>query len=84
MQVVINIILYEYGDEQVKIRKRRWNNKEIFIENRYVNRKLEKEGGGGGGGGGGVIPCYERLWAQPNITLYWIENYKVSHKNDPK
>jgi hypothetical protein len=38
--------LYEYGDEQVKIRKRRRNNKEFFIENRYVNRKLEKEGGG--------------------------------------
>jgi hypothetical protein len=32
--------LYKYGHEQVKWRKKRWNNKEIFIENKYVNRKL--------------------------------------------
>jgi hypothetical protein len=29
MQVAVNIRLYEYGHEQVKIRKKRWNNKEI-------------------------------------------------------
>jgi hypothetical protein len=29
MQVVVNIRLYEYWHEQVKIRKKRWNNKEI-------------------------------------------------------
>ena len=51
--------MYEYGHEQVKIRKKRWNNKEIrnLIENKYVNRKLKKKRGGGG-----VIPCHERLW----------------------
>jgi hypothetical protein len=29
MEVVVNIRLYEYWHEQVKIRKKRWNNKEI-------------------------------------------------------
>jgi hypothetical protein len=29
MQVAINIKLYEHRHEQVKIRKRGWNNKEI-------------------------------------------------------
>ena len=29
MQVVVSIRLYEYWHEQVKIRKKRWNNKEI-------------------------------------------------------
>ena len=46
MQFEVNIRLYEYWHEQVKIRKKRWNNKEIknFIENKFVNRKLEKGG----------------------------------------
>ena len=47
MQFDVNIRLYEYWHEQVKIRKKRWNNKEIqrnFIENKFVNRKLEKGG----------------------------------------
>jgi hypothetical protein len=29
MQFDVNIRLYEYWHEQVKIRKKRWNNKEI-------------------------------------------------------
>ena len=48
---VHGIRLYEYWHEQVhevKIRKKRWNNKEIkkspVIENKFVNRKLEKGG----------------------------------------
>jgi hypothetical protein len=36
MQVAFNIRLYEYGHEQVKLRKKRWNNN-FFIENKYVN-----------------------------------------------
>ena len=54
MQFDVDIRLYEYRHEQVKIRKKRWNNKEIkkFIENKFVNRKLEKGGRG---------PCHERL-----------------------
>jgi len=28
-------LLYEYGHEQVKLRKKKRNNKEIFIENIY-------------------------------------------------
>jgi hypothetical protein len=47
MQFDVNIRLYEYWHEQVIIRKKRWNNKEIqrnFIENKFVNRKLEKGG----------------------------------------
>ena len=46
MQFDVNIRLYEYWHEQVKIRKKRWNNKEIknFIENKFANRKLEKGG----------------------------------------
>ena len=48
MQIVVNMRLYEYWHEQVKIRKKRWNNKEIkkiyCIENKFVNRKLEKGG----------------------------------------
>ena len=31
LQVAVNIRLYEYWHEQVKIRKKRWNNKEIII-----------------------------------------------------
>ena len=45
MQFDVNIRLYEYWHEKVKIRKKRWNNKEIKkIENKCVNRKLEKRG----------------------------------------
>ena len=46
MQFDVNIRLYEYWHEQIKIRKKRWNNKEIkkFYENKFVNRKLEKGG----------------------------------------
>jgi hypothetical protein len=32
MQVVVSIRLYEYWHEQVKIRKKRWNNKEILLK----------------------------------------------------
>ena len=48
MQFDVNIRLYEYWHEQVKIRKKRWNNKEIkkCIENKFANRELEKRGGG--------------------------------------
>jgi hypothetical protein len=38
----VNIRLYDYWHKQVKLRKKRWNNKEIFIENKYVNRKLKR------------------------------------------
>jgi hypothetical protein len=41
MQFDVNIRLYEYWHEQVKIKKKRWNNKEI---KKFVNRKLEKGG----------------------------------------
>ena len=51
MQVVVNIRLYEYWHEQVKIRKKRWNNKEI----KKFYWKLEKRGV--------VSPCNERLWS---------------------
>jgi hypothetical protein len=47
MQFDVNIRLYEYWHEQVKIRKKRWNNIKkyiFFIENKFVNRKLEKRG----------------------------------------
>jgi hypothetical protein len=30
MQFDVNIRLYEYLHEQVRIRKKRWNNKEVF------------------------------------------------------
>jgi hypothetical protein len=48
MQFDVNIRLYEYLHEQVRIRKKRWNNKEIkkFYWKKFVNRKLEKKGGG--------------------------------------
>jgi len=41
MQVVVNIRLYEYGHEQVKIREKRWNNQEILlkINTMFVKRK---------------------------------------------
>ena len=32
-------LLLEYGHEQVKLRKRKCNNKEFLIENKYVSRK---------------------------------------------
>jgi hypothetical protein len=46
MQFDVNIRLYEYWHEQVKIRKKRWNNKERnFIENKFANRDRKKWGG---------------------------------------
>ena len=44
MRIVVNMRLYESWQEQVKIRKKRWNNKRNFIENKFANRKLEKRG----------------------------------------
>jgi hypothetical protein len=46
MQFDIDIRLFEYWQEQVKIRKKRWNNKKIkkFYWKQIVNRKLEKGG----------------------------------------
>jgi hypothetical protein len=41
MKVAVNKRLHEYGHKQVKWREKRWNNKEIFIENKYVNHKLK-------------------------------------------
>jgi hypothetical protein len=43
MQFDIDIRLFEYWQEQVKIRKKRWNNKEKkkFDWKKFVNRKLE-------------------------------------------
>jgi hypothetical protein len=32
MLVAVNIRLHEYGHEQVKIRKRSWNNKDILLK----------------------------------------------------
>jgi hypothetical protein len=32
MQFDVSIRLYEYWQEQVKIRKKRWNNKEILLK----------------------------------------------------
>jgi hypothetical protein len=40
MQFDVNKRLYEYWHEQVKIRKKRWNNKEI------CKQKVRKKGGG--------------------------------------
>ena len=40
--------MYEYGHEQGKLRKKKWNNKEFFIENNCVwTESLKKKGGGG-------------------------------------
>jgi hypothetical protein len=39
MQVVVTIRLYAYYEYEHD--KKRWNNEEIFIENKYVNRKLK-------------------------------------------
>jgi hypothetical protein len=39
MQVVVNLRLHECGHEQVKLRKKRWNNKQLFIDDKYVDRK---------------------------------------------
>jgi hypothetical protein len=51
----VNIRLYEYWHEQVKIRKKRWNNKEIkqLYWKEICKQKVRKKGGG---------PCHERLW----------------------
>ena len=39
--------MYEYGHEQGKLRKKKWNNKEFFIENNCVwTESLKKRGGG--------------------------------------
>ena len=46
----VSWILYECGHKQVKYLKKRWNNKEIFIENKYVNRVKKK-------GGVNSMPC---------------------------
>jgi hypothetical protein len=50
MQFDVNIRLYEYWHEQVKIRKKRWNNKEIktFYWKYICKQKVRKRGGGGG------------------------------------
>ena len=45
MQVAVNISLYEYGHEQVKNKENEKKKKRNFIENKYVNRKLNKGGG---------------------------------------
>ena len=44
--------MYEYGHEQVKLRKERWNNKWFF---KYANRKLIN-------GEKGLIPYHEGQW----------------------
>jgi hypothetical protein len=31
-EVAVNIRLYVYGHEQAKLRKKRWNNKEILLK----------------------------------------------------
>ena len=57
MQFDVNIRLYEYWHEQVKIRKKRWNNKEIykFYWKWICKQKVRKRG---------VGPCHECLWFQ--------------------
>jgi hypothetical protein len=44
MQFDVNIRLYEYWHEQVKIRKKRWNNKEItkfyYLERLFLKRNV--------------------------------------------
>jgi hypothetical protein len=46
MQFDVNIRLYEYWHEQVKIRKKRWNNKEIkkFYWKEICKQKVRKRG----------------------------------------
>ena len=48
MQFDINIRLYEYWHEQDRIRKKRWNNKEIkkFYWKWICKQKVRKKGGG--------------------------------------
>jgi hypothetical protein len=48
MQFDVNIRLYEHRHEQVKIRKKRWNNKEIkkFYWKYICKQKVRKKGGG--------------------------------------
>ena len=38
--------MYEYGHEQVKLRKKRWNDKADLLNRNNVNGKLKREGGG--------------------------------------
>jgi hypothetical protein len=47
MQIVVNTRLYEYWHKQVKIRKKRWNNKEIKkCYWKYIcKQKVRKKGG---------------------------------------
>ena len=74
MQFDVNIRLYEYWHEQVKIREKWWNNKEIknFIENKFVNRKLEK--GGWSVPRAPVLPLCIRYTTLTSLTLEKIEN----------
>jgi hypothetical protein len=46
MQIIVNMRLYEYWHEQVKIRKKRWNNKEIkkFYWKEICKQKVRKRG----------------------------------------
>jgi len=40
MSVAVNMGLYDYEHEQVKLRKKRWNNKEILLKiNMYTESK---------------------------------------------
>ena len=61
-----------------KLRKKRWNNKEIFIQNKYVNSKLKK---------GVVIPCQERLVFFYGLRLvernHWSEKPNRRHAAYP-
>jgi hypothetical protein len=52
--VAVNLRLGEYGHEQVKIRKERWNNKEIKkFDWKWISKQEDKKPG--------VIPCNECL-----------------------
>jgi hypothetical protein len=37
-----HMIAWIHGHKHVKYGKKRWNNKDIFIEKKYANRKLKK------------------------------------------
>jgi hypothetical protein len=43
----VYIGLYEYGHEQVKLKKKRWNNKEILLKINMQTEILKKGEGGG-------------------------------------
>ena len=45
MKVVVTIRLYGYGLENDVQRKKRWNNKEIFIENKTCKQNVLKKVG---------------------------------------